>query len=94
METMSKFWEIVKDVWQQDVYGFDISRILIAVLIFIFFLLMRKLFSRWVIYRLKKIVQKTETRLDDELLEILEKPIAVLSAKRAQIQDAYVKIKA
>lgn len=78
METMSKFWVIVKEVWQQGLYGFDISRIIIAVLIFILFLLVRKLFSRRVIFRLKAIVQKTETQLDDELLEILEKPIAFI----------------
>jgi MscS family membrane protein len=78
METMIKFWEVVKDVWQQGLYGIDISRIIIAVLIFIFFLLIRRLFSSRVIFRLKALVQKTETELDDELLEILEQPIAFI----------------
>ncbi|MGD9157999.1 MAG: mechanosensitive ion channel family protein [Desulfobacteraceae bacterium] len=78
METMNNFWELVKDVWQHGLYGYDISRIIIAVLIFIFFLLIRKLFSSRVIFRLKTIVKKTETRLDDELLEILEQPIAFI----------------
>ena len=75
---MIKFWETVKDVWQEGLYGIDISRIIIAVLIFIFFLLIRKLFASRVIARLKTMVKKTETRLDDELLEILEQPIAFI----------------
>ncbi len=78
METMSNFWELVKDVWQQGLYGFDISRIVIAVLIFIFFLFIRKFFSHRVILRLKTVVKKTKTELDDELLEILEQPIAYI----------------
>ena len=75
---MSNFWELVKDVWQQGLYGFDISRIVIAVLIFIFFLFIRKFFSHRVILRLKTVVKKTKTELDDELLEILEQPIAYI----------------
>ncbi len=78
METMSNFWEVVKEVWQQGLYGIDISRIIIAVLIFIFFLFIRKFFSGRIILRLKAVVEKTETRLDDELLEILEQPIAYI----------------
>ncbi|MBN1907868.1 MAG: mechanosensitive ion channel family protein [Deltaproteobacteria bacterium] len=75
---MSNFWNIVKDVWQQGLYGIDISRIIIAVLIFIFFLLVRKLFSSLIILKLKDRVSKTKNRFDDELLKILEQPIAFI----------------
>lgn len=75
---MIRFWGIIKEVWQQGLYGIDISRIIIAALIFIFFLLIRKIFSSRVIARLKIMTKKTETQFDDEVLEILEKPIAFI----------------
>lgn len=78
MDTMIRFWEIVKDVWQQGLYGIDISRIIIAALIFILFLLIRKIFSSRIINRLKTMAKKTETQFDDEALEILEQPIAFI----------------
>lgn len=78
MDTMTQFWETVKEVWEQGLYGFDISRVVTAALIFILFLLLRKIFSTRVIKRLKKIVRKTKTDLDDEVLEIVEKPVAFI----------------
>ncbi|MFC1493647.1 mechanosensitive ion channel family protein [Thermodesulfobacteriota bacterium] len=78
MDTMIRFWGIIKEVWQQGLYGIDISRIIIAALIFILFLLIRKMFSNRVISRLKTMTKRTETLFDDEVLEILEKPIAFI----------------
>lgn len=78
MDKMHRFWEITKEVWQQGLYGIDISRVIIAALIFILFLLIRKMFSSRVIARLKAMTAKTETEFDDEVLEILEKPIAFI----------------
>lgn len=78
MDKMIRFWEIIKEVWQQGIYGIDISRIITAALIFILFLLVRKMFSKLVINRLKAITRKTKTEFDDEVLEILEKPIAFI----------------
>jgi len=78
MDTMFRFWEIVKEVWQQGLYGIDISRTIIAALIFILFLLIRKMFSSRVIIRLKTMAKRTETQLDDEVLEILEEPVAFI----------------
>ncbi len=78
METLIEFWEIVKKVWQEGVYGIDISRIITAALIFILFLLIRKFFAGRVIKRLKTLTKKTKNELDDEVLEILEQPISFI----------------
>ena len=78
MEIMNRFWGIVTEVWQQGLFGVDIGRIIIAVLIFILFLLIRRLFASLVINRLGAITKRTKTHLDDEVLKILEKPVAFI----------------
>ena len=78
MEIMNRFWGIVTEVWQQGLFGVDIGRIIIAVFIFILFLLIRRLFAGLVIKRLGAITKRTRTHLDDEVLEILEKPVAFI----------------
>jgi MscS family membrane protein len=78
MEIMSRFWGIVTEVWQQGLFGVDIGRIIIALLIFILFLLIRRLFAGLVINRLGAIAKRTRTRLDDEVLEILKEPVAFI----------------
>ncbi|MDP2644691.1 MAG: mechanosensitive ion channel family protein [Desulfobacterales bacterium] len=69
---------MVTEVWQQGLFGVDIGRIIIAAFIFIFFLLIRRLFTGLVINRLGTITKKTKTHLDDDILKILEKPLAFI----------------
>lgn len=78
METLNRFAETVKDVWQQGIWGVDIGRIITAALIFIIFLLIRRLFAAVVINRLGAVTKRTRTHLDDEALKILEKPVALI----------------
>jgi len=78
MEIMNRFWGVVIDVWQQGLFGVDVGRIIIAVFVFSLFLLIRKLFASQVINRLAVITNRTKTLLDDEVLEMLEKPIAFI----------------
>lgn len=78
MNTLREFRLVVVDVWQKGLYGIDIGRIVTAVLIFLGFLLVRRLFTRVVIHRLKAISRRTKTRLDDEALEVLEKPVSFI----------------
>jgi MscS family membrane protein len=75
MESIKEFWEIVVDVWQKGLFGVDIGQIVAAVLIFFGFFLLRPLFSRVVIRRVKALTEKTKTSFDDEVLEVIERPI-------------------
>ena len=75
---MNKFWGIVTEVWQQGLWGVDIGRIIIAVFIFLLFLLIRRLFAGLAINRLGAITKRTSTPLDDEVLKILEAPVACI----------------
>ena len=72
---LKRFWTLVLDVWDKGVYGVDIGMILTAVAIFFAFFIIRRLFTRFVIHRLRAWTKRTAWRFDDEILEALERPI-------------------
>ena len=78
MESWKTFWEIVVDVWKNGLYGIDIGRIMVAVLIFLGFLIIRRLFSRILVHRISLLTQKTSTPLDDAALEVVQKPVSFI----------------
>ena len=78
MESWKTFWEIVVDVWKNGLYGLDIGRIIVAVLIFLGFLIIRRLFSRILVHRISLLTQKTPTPLDDKALEVVQKPVSFI----------------
>lgn len=75
MASLEAFWSLVTDVWQNGVYGIDIGRYLVAILILAGFLVLRRLFTRWVLERLRRLTAKTRTNLDEEVLGALERPL-------------------
>lgn len=70
-----EFWQLVVDVWENGLLGVDIGQILVALAIFITLLMIRDLFTRFVVRRLEKLVSRTETQLDDTLVDALRNPI-------------------
>jgi MscS family membrane protein len=75
MKSLEDFWSLVVEVWQHGLLGIDIGRILVALGIFLGFLILRRLFSRFVIARLKRWAEKSSTRLDNKIIAALEGPI-------------------
>ncbi len=70
-----EFWDLVVTVWREGVYGVDISHILLALLIFLVFIAIRNLFTRFVLGALKRGVAKTQTDVDDRIVSALYEPI-------------------
>lgn len=75
MEQLEKFWVIVVEVWQSGVFGVDIGRVLGAVLIFVGFLVVRRLFARFILANIRRAVGRTKTEVDDKVIETLEDPL-------------------
>ena len=75
MESLSSFWEQVVMVWETGVLGTSIGDIVTALGVFFAFLVLRHLFFQFVMAILMKMTQKTQTKIDDMLLETLEKPL-------------------
>lgn len=54
------------------------SKVLIAAIVLILTILMRKLFSVWILRYLKHLTERTQSSLDDALLKILDPPLRFL----------------
>ena len=78
MDQLRQFWLLVVDVWRTGAFGIDIGAILSALGIFVVFMLMRGLITRFIIGALKIKVTKTRTLIDDELLAALEEPLRLV----------------
>ena len=75
IEDWDAFKELVIQVWNDGFMGVDIGKILIALLIFFAFMLIRGIFSRYVLARLHKWTEKSSTDIDDKIVEALIPPI-------------------
>lgn len=69
------FWALVVDVWKNGLFGVDVGQLIVALGIFVALMLVRNLFTRFVLNRLDKLVSKTDTEIDDSLVEALRNPI-------------------
>ena len=75
MEQLSAFWDQVVAVWRMSVLGVSVERIVVAGAILTVFILLRKLFAHFIVGALKRLAKRTETKLDDMVLDALEKPM-------------------
>ncbi|MEZ5757408.1 MAG: mechanosensitive ion channel family protein [Emcibacteraceae bacterium] len=78
INSFQDFWLLVVDVWQNGVYGVAVGQMLAAVFLFFTFLLLRNVFSRIVIGRLKVFTKKTKNTIDDQIIEATEGPLSFL----------------
>ncbi len=72
---LETIWAQTQDVWHNGFMGIDIGKIIIALLIFFGFLVIRGVFSRYVIDRLHKWTERTTTEIDDKLINALKPPL-------------------
>ena len=78
MEAINRFGELFLEVWQEGVFGLNASEIIIGIVIFLIFYVLRRLFARFIISRLNKIVNKTSTKIDNTVVEVIEGPLKFL----------------
>ena len=75
MEQLNDFWTLIKDVWQEGFLGINIGQILIAIFIIVLFILIRGLFSRFILATFHRIARRTKSQIDDDLLNAIGPPI-------------------
>jgi MscS family membrane protein len=75
MATVGEFWDLVVVVWREGVFGVNIAGVLIALLIFSVFMVLRNFFSRFVLRLLERAASRTKTDLDDSIVAALYEPI-------------------
>ncbi|MDC0344288.1 mechanosensitive ion channel family protein [Pelagibacteraceae bacterium] len=74
MNVLENFKNLFLDVWKEGVSGVNISEIIIALIIFILFLFLRGVFSKFVVKKLEKYVSKTTNKFDNSLVSSMEGP--------------------
>ena len=75
---MEDFLDLVNQVWTSGFLGISMSEVLISLFILIVSLIFRGVFANVGVNSLKKLTSRTETELDDILLDSLKKPLGFI----------------
>ena len=78
MTSFNKFIDLFREVWFQGIFGINVSEIIIGLLIFLVFYVLRRLFAKFLIVRISKIVLKSSNKLDDTIINVIEGPLKFL----------------
>ena len=78
METFNSFTYLFFDVWNNGVFGINATDIIVSLVIFLLFYLLRRLIARFILNRLSRIVSKTSNQIDDAVIEVLDGPLKFL----------------
>tara|TARA_Y100001970_G_scaffold191696_1_gene233031 strand:- start:11797 stop:12930 length:1134 start_codon:yes stop_codon:yes gene_type:complete len=78
MEAINRFNELFLDVWKQGAFGINASEIIIGIIIFLIFYVLRRLFAKFIINKLNKLVNRTSTKIDNTVVSVIEGPLKFL----------------
>ena len=75
MEAINSFKELFLEVWNEGIFGLNASEIIIGFIIFLVFYVLRRLFARFIISKLNKLVSRTSNKIDNTVVEVIEGPL-------------------
>lgn len=75
MTELGQFWAQVREVWDQGAFGVEADRIIVAIVVFMAFVVLRGLVSGFLLNMLERLVGRSSNRFDDELVVALSGPI-------------------
>ena len=78
METFNSFTDLFLDVWNNGVFEINATDIIVSLVIFLLFYLLRRLIARFILNRLSRIVLRTSNQIDDAVIEVLDGPLKFL----------------
>ena len=78
MEAINSFKKLFLEVWNEGVFDINASEIIVGFIIFLLFYVLRRLFARFIISKLNKIVNKTSTKIDNTVVDVIEGPLKFL----------------
>lgn len=78
MSDFGKFWALASSVWETGVFGRSIGQLLIALVIFGLFFVLRGLFARYLLSFLDRWTERTTTTFDDALRNAITDPLKFL----------------
>ena len=78
MEAINSFNKLFLEVWNEGIFGLNASEIIIGFIIFLVFYVLRRLFARFIISKLNKLVSRTSNKIDNTVVEVIEGPLKFL----------------
>ena len=75
---MQNFIELLSSVWNQGLLGISISQIIISLVILLVAFIFRGMISNIVIKWLERLTEKTDSKIDDVILDSLRKPLGYI----------------
>ncbi len=75
---INDFWNLIVETWQTGIRGVGIDDILICLAIIIVSLVARNLFNTYLLDKIAKLAENSETSLDDEIVESLRGPFVLI----------------
>ena len=78
MEILFQFKQLLLDAIKAGSLGLSFIEILFVCCVFIFSIIIRSAFAKFIVYKIKKIVQKTNNKVDDQLFDVLVSPLKLL----------------
>ncbi|MGD9850168.1 MAG: mechanosensitive ion channel family protein [Nitrospirales bacterium] len=72
---MEGFVNEFQKVWETGILGTDLGHILLAFAVFVLFLFARRIFFRFFSRSLRTLASRTQTDLDDQLINSIERPL-------------------
>jgi len=77
-QDLREFWALVQDVWQRSLWDVGVGSILSALAILFLFLVLRGLFTRFVIAQIARLTRRSAMELDDEIVAAMQGPLRLV----------------
>ena len=78
MQLLDSFYNQLKEVLEKGVFGINLMDLFIIIIAIVFALIIRGIFANIIVAKLKTIVKKTSSNLDDSLFDALIPPFKLL----------------
>ncbi len=75
---INEFWNLIVETWETGIRGIGIDDILICLAIIIGALVIRSLFNTYLIDKIAKFAESSESTIDDEIVESLRGPLGLI----------------
>ena len=75
---MHDFINLLKEVWSSGFFGIDLGSIISSLIIILLAFLFRGFIISVILNALSRLADKTESKIDDEILDALRKPIGLV----------------
>ena len=75
---MENFIELLADVWNRGFFGINLGAIISSLIVILIALLFRGFIISVIINSLGRLAEKTDSKIDDEILNALKKPIGLI----------------